>query len=202
MSTNIWNTYRIVVLWDSIVEWAGSSDGKGWVGILREKYWSQWIRITNLGIWWNTTLDILNRLSVVSSYNPERIVLAVGINDTCIQTKVSQRSITSIEDLRQIFWEILHKCWKNGTDIRIIWLTLVDESRSQPLSKSSTWKSYFNDLIRDYDIEIKNIAKDYGYKFISPIALLKDENLVDGLHPNDEWYHKLADYLDDFITWN
>jgi hypothetical protein len=30
------------------------------------------------------------------------------------------------------------------------------------------------------------MAEDYGYKFMSLIELLNHEDLVDGIHPNDE----------------
>jgi lysophospholipase L1-like esterase len=202
MQLNNGNNYRIIVLWDSVVEWAGSSDGKGWVGILREKYWSKWIRITNLGIGWHTSLDVLNRTSVLYGYKPDRIILAVGINDSCIQTKLSQNPIIAIEDFKKIFWEILHKCGQNGTEIRIVWLTSVDESFTQPLAGSNTGKSYYNHIIEQYNQALQQIAVYYECRFLLPYSLLDTTDLTDGLHPNDGWYKKMAEFLEKFIIWD
>ena len=202
MQSNNWNEPRIIVLWDSIVEGDGSSDGKGWVGILREKYWSKWIWITNLGIGWNTSLDILNRTSSLYSYKPDRIILAIGINDSCIQTKLSQDPIIPIEDFKQILWEIIHKCGQNGTELRIVWLTSVDESLVQPFMDSNTGRSYYNSIIGQYNQALRQIATDYDCPFLSPYSLLDSTDLIDWLHPNDGGYKKMADFLEDFIVWD
>ncbi len=202
MQPNIWNEPRIVILWDSIVEWDGSSDGKGWVGILRERYWSKWIWITNLGIGWNTSLDILNRTASLYAYKPDRIILAIGINDSCIQTNLNQEPIIPIDEFRSILGEIIHKCGQNGTDIRIVWLTLVDESLTQPCSGSTTGRSYYNSIIGQYDQALRQIAMDYDCSFLSPYSLLDATDLIDWLHPNDSGYQKMATFLENFIIWN
>jgi lysophospholipase L1-like esterase len=202
MKWKIGNEPRILVFWDSIVEGDGSTDGKGWVGILREKYWSGWIWITNLGISWDTSFDLLKRIGINYPYKPDRIIIAIGINDSCIPTKIDDKPMVSLEDFGVNLWEIFHKCGQNGSEIRIIGLTNVDEIRTNPFPWSTTRKSYTNQSIKQYDSQLHKIAQDYGLRFISTFWLLTSDDLIDGLHPNDVGYRKMADFLEDFIVWD
>lgn len=74
-------------------------------------------------------------------------------------------------------------------------ITNVDESKTKPLSISTTGKCYDNLLIKSYDKILKEICEENKLPFISVFGTLKNEDLPDGLHPNGNGQIKLFETI-------
>lgn len=161
------------------------------------RYFNEY-NIVNSGISGNTTKDILNDLdNRVYRYNPSKVVLLIGINNFLNEDDSVEVVVNDIE-------EITKKINKKIPNCKIYVESIY------PIN--SDWKDKHNSNVPEIDeikpkiIEtnnrLKKICKDNNYEYLDIFKLLRtDEDLLDsdytddGLHPNDQAYIIISDYL-------
>jgi len=158
----------VIAFGDSLVYGEGSESGGGFVKILMEDVH---MPIINLGVNGNTTVDGLNRISVLSKYRPKVVILLLGGNDYLLRK--SQKEI--FDNLGKIIEEIQ----KTGAVVLLVGL------RGQLLG--SRHDAYFEELVDKYNVAyVPNIL---GGIMTNP------DLMSDTLHPNDKGYRIMADKI-------
>jgi len=182
----------VCVFGDSIT-W-GSHDPKrgGWATQLRNYFESEeeYVKVYPLGITGNTSGDILERFDVeAASRQPTMVIFAIGTNDSqYINSKDTPR--VPLPKFKENLLALTEKAKKYTPAIIFVGLTGVDESRTMPVSWSTT-KYYDNDNLSKYNAVIQEIAAKNGFQFIDVSGILKNDELKDGLHPNSVGHKKL-----------
>lgn len=161
------------------------------------RYFNEY-NIVNSGISGNTTKDILNDLdNRVYRYNPSKVVLLIGINNFLYNDDSVDTVVSDIEDITKKINKKIPNCKIYVESIYPI---------------NSDWKDKHNSNVPEIDeikpkiIEtnnrLKKICKDNNYEYLDIFKLLRtDEDLLDsdytddGLHPNDQAYIIISDYL-------
>ncbi len=150
--------------------------------------------ILNRGIGGERTDLLLARLDEVTTRNPSKIFLEIGIND--IIHKVDEKTI--IENYETIVYELTHKC-KAKVYLYAIFPVNLD-MRSENYPPIDTRK------ISTINSAIQSIAKEYSCEYLDlrPVltderGLLKAEFTYDGLHLNGEGYDVWAKFLEKYI---
>lgn len=139
------------------------------------------IEIYNLGVAGNETKDLLNRFeNEIKVRKVDVIVFAIGIND------VGRDEVSFSKNINK-----LYKMAKKYTSkILFVGLTRVDERKTKVLSFFAG-KKYTNSRIEKLDEIIKDFCQKMGLKHIEVGDLIKNEDLVDGLHPNSKGHEKM-----------
>lgn len=194
--------WNICIFWDSITWWAFDLEKWWWADILKINFFKEpfvkntfeWFKeVYNLWISWKTSTDLLYRFEIeAKSRNCSFAIIAIWINDSCFLWNENNNLVS-----KEIFLKNLEEIYKISKNIWIekiifVWLTYVDEKLVNPLPQSSTWKSYKNWIIREYDDIIKNFCENNKIDFVDLDWFIKDEDLSDWLHPNSEWHKKIA----------
>ena len=157
----------------------------GWVELLsqylEEKYQGDFVNVFNLGIGGNTTKDVLERFEAESSARkPTNIIIAVGINDTKFYTS---------KDFKVNLEKLIGLAKKVTSEITLVGLVLGNWKGDEPFSNKKT---------TDFNNVIKEVAASKGYKFIPLQEVLKPEDYMDGLHPNNQGHSKMFEVIKKF----
>ncbi len=183
---------NILVFGDSIAWGAYDPEQGGWVTRLRNYFEEQEndIDVYNLGIPGETTTDLLERIEVEAKpREPNLIIFAIGINDAQFIKSTNDLRI-SINEFQQNLAKLLSIAKKFTDKIVFVGLTTVDESKTIPCQ----WKhdrSYFNKNIRRFDEAIGKFCENNRLKFVLMNDVLRNDDLVDGLHPNTQGHTKI-----------
>ncbi len=185
----------ICIFGDSIAWGAFDPEGGGWAGRLRsfvDKTSQEELEIYNLGICGETTEDLILRFkSECEARQPDTIIFAIGINDSQI---IDGKSQVTPERFEQNLNEILEQASSFTKDILFVGLSPVCESAE---------KFYTNEEIHKYDLALKRVAKDCGYKYIKIFEFLNAHDICDdGLHPNSLGHHKIFEIVKNEIFEN
>ena len=154
----------------------------GWVDLFRqyleEKYKNDFINVFGLGVGGNTTEYILKRFeSEASARNPGVILFAVGINDTKFYNPTEfSTNLEKLIDLAKKF----------TLDITFVGLVLGGWKGKELFSQEKT--ANFNRIIKD-------VSESCGCKFIQLQEILKPEDFMDGLHPNEKGHQKMFETI-------
>ncbi len=185
---------NIMVFGDSIVY--GESDRKkgGWVNRLRLDLENDdnYYQVFNLGIPGDTTNGLVNRFKneCKSRYEKEAnniIIFEIGINDTI---SIRDKETTTIETFTSNIIKLINYTKEYSNNILFIGLTHVVEDKTVPVS----WNKdiyYTNNRILRYDEKLKEICLNNNVDYLNTYKLVLEEELSDGLHPNEQGYEKL-----------
>jgi len=188
---------KILIFGDSICYGKWDKEG-GWVTRLR-KYIDQnlniaknkGIQVFNLGIPGELVINTSKRfkaelLSRKNTNEKTLVIIAAGINDSCINNRTTEQ-ITSVEDFKKAFENIIQISKMYDCDLIIIGLLPVNSSKSKSLK-------FTNELAKEYDNYITEITTKSD---ITKIDLFEDLEkldfsslLVDAVHPNSDG-HKI-----------
>lgn len=189
---------NIYVFGDSITYGAGDYELGGWVNRLRlilENDGSEiYYNVFNLGISGEETRETSERFESelrvrYDMYVDNIIIFAIGINDTL---DVCGKDEVPLEDFKNNITNLINKAKKYSNKILFIGLTKVNESLVAPLPWNLE-KSYFNEKIIKYDREIEKICLENNIYYLKIFDLLTNDDLIDGLHPNEIGHQKLCD---------
>jgi lysophospholipase L1-like esterase len=198
--------FHYVALGDSLTRGIGDAEGKGYVGIVREKLGAelgQKLVVTNLSVSGATTADLFTQLEetgvqhVVSKAN--LITMTIGGNDLFRGAgdlenielgKISQDQKTYIERLRRIFDELR----RLNPEAPIYMIGLYNAFGDLEQSQTT------NEIVADWNYRVGLLSLQYqGITFV-PVADLflgqLDNTLYsDHFHPNGEGYRRVAERL-------
>ncbi|KKR77974.1 MAG: Lipolytic protein G-D-S-L family [Candidatus Curtissbacteria bacterium GW2011_GWA1_40_9] len=155
----------------------------GWANRLRLYFDNQpdpQVRVYNLGISGDKTSDVLNRFKAeASSRKPDKIILAIGTNDSvhanCLEG-------TKLTDFEKQYKELVQKAKKFTEDVLVLGLTNVDDKND---------KGYKNESLEKYNLIIKKVASGQNLPFVDLFGILLVDEFEDGLHPNIKGHQKI-----------
>jgi len=191
---------NIYVFGDSITYGAGDYELGGWVNRLRltlENDGSKnYYNIFNLGISGEESRETSERFESelrvrYDIYADNIIIFAIGINDT---KDICGKDEVTLEDFKSNIINLINDARKYSDKILFIGLTKVNETLVAPLPWNVE-KSYFNNKIIKYDNEIEKICLIHNIDYLKLFNLLTNDDLIDGLHPNEIGHQKLCDIV-------
>ena len=205
---------RILIFGDSATYGTLDIARGGWVDRLKSFCMEKKIEnpkfgysIYNLGISGDTSDDVLKRLENEINCriwkNKEVIIIfAIGINDSCF-VKSKNIFLTTENGFKKNIQKLIKLSEKYSSKIIFVGLTPVEESKTNPISWSTTGKSYKNKYIKRYDSIIKSVCQENNIYFID---MLEEFNkidyqklLEDGGHPNSEGHQKMFEIVKGFL---
>lgn len=185
------NKLKVFCFGDSITYGVGDIKRSGFVDDAKAHYslgtvGYDVVDVYNLGINFNTSLDLSRRINneiqarLKDDVKVDRqlIFIFIGANDYAQQVDLMTFRI----NLEYIIESALN--YVNKEDIAIFELYENELDREHP--------------IEDYNMVIKDIAKDYQIKFIKN-PLTKDNLDIDGIHPNSDAHSILSGTLINYI---
>jgi lysophospholipase L1-like esterase len=178
----------IVGAWGDSITYGGPEEG--WVGLLRKTLPSQETEVYNRGICGDTSDDILKRFSVeATAINPEVILFAVGTNDSKYPSGSTTNKI-SLSAFEQNMQQLISQAKARTTRVILIGLTDVNETEIE------TGSTFSNTEIKKYNESIKKLAANENLEFIDMGGVIDlQEDLEDGLHPNNKGYAKMFEII-------
>ena len=197
---------NIIIFGDSIVYGAWDYNKVGWVNRLRllfEQKYTNYYTIFNLGIPGDTTSNIKKRFKQECSarYNPGAnniIIFSMGINDSQI---IDKKNNIDIENFKNNIYSLIKMAKEYTNNILFVGLTSVNEAIVNPLPWDKNI-SYLNEEIRFFDYELKNICEQSEINYINISNLLSDEDLEDGIHPNNIGHEKICKQVYKYLEEN
>jgi len=184
---------NICIFGDSLT-WGAFLPFRGaWANLLRNYLESKndQISVYDLGIDADTSAEVLARFDTeAAARNPELIIFSIGINDSAYR-KISSNNITSLNEFRKNIKELINKANKITSNIIFVGLIKGDDSKTKPLPRSSTGKSYTKVSVKKYNDTLKKVCKKSNTLFIEIFNKLKNEDFDDGIHPNLGGHQKI-----------
>jgi len=187
---------KICIFGDSVT-YAGYIK-EGWVNLLRwhlEDSLDEDVEVFNLGINGETSVEILKRFETeASSREPDKIVFAFGINDSCYIIDTNKPLIDK-NIFKDNVIKLLTSAKSYTSEIIFIGLVLGNDSLLKPFPESSTGKSYDHRKSKDYDQILMDLAQKNDCKYISLYETLENSDFLDGLHPNKSGHYKIFNVI-------
>lgn len=190
---------NFIVIGDSIVYGIGGYEQNGWVSMLKNKLLNQegTKESTNyvhcVGFPGATSIDILGKIeSIINTYYNKDMnnvfLLSIGVNDTQI---FKGKNKNGIDDYEKNITEIINTINKND-NCKIVVLGLTEIREKEEPFFWKTDKYYDNDTIVSYDGILREVCINNKVEYISMMDVLGENDYIDGLHPNDSGYDKIA----------
>ena len=186
----------LCIFGDSITYGAVDEERGGWAQRLRM------LRDTSLtdaetyvlGVCGDTSTTLLQRFSAeATARSPQQIFIAIGINDTKYVSS-PEKPMVSLSQCTENIRTLLDTANFIAASVKIIGLTMVDESLTQPTTDED--HHYFaNSVIQIYNSALAAIATERKVPFIDVFSTLTKSDLFDGLHPNSEGHRKLFEKM-------
>jgi len=181
---------------DSITYGANDETGLGWVGRFRNIHTLQNgdSQVYDRGICGDTSRGVLKRFDRECSsfiYPLDAVIFAIGINDTVERSDANEREVP-VDEFERNITELIQVAKARVAHVYIIGLTNIDEKYTVPLPESSTAKCYHNNVIKEYNDALEQVAIKHNVPFVNLFGLLDNSDLADGLHPNAQGYAKMA----------
>jgi len=201
---------RIFCLGDSITLGCNDSLGLGWPGRLGRDLTHKGgsLAVYNLGINGDTSLDIAQRWRsevLARSRNSDGLILfAFGFNDASrpANGELQVGLDDSIAAARQLLLEA-----KSVSEVLWIGPTPLDESVNPLRTEFETWHSYNAEIAR-YDAAYAELAQEIGIdylrlfpEFVNSPRYLAALNSGDKVHPGDDGYAMIAEYIAGWDSW-
>lgn len=183
----------IVFIGDSITEGAADHERGGWTRRLAATLPDGW-EAMHAGVGGDTIFHILARLEQDALiYQPDILVLAVGINDSRRYT--AGRYEVKLEDFERGLAEFASRIAGQATRILIVGLTPVDEPRTLPIAEDL---HYTQIAASDYDAALRRFAAQHGYGYVALMPVFEQAGgaarlTSDGLHPTPAGHALIAD---------
>jgi len=206
---------RILIFGDSIIYGAWDTMRGGWADRLRTFCMEKELKnpefdysVYNLGISGDTSEDVLKRLENEINCrvweNEEIIIIfAIGINDSCF-VKSKNIFLSTENSFKKNIQKLIKLSKKYSSKIIFVGLTPVEESKTNPISWSTTGKSYKNKYIKNYDNIMKLVCQENDIYFIDMLKELSKIDykklLEDGGHPNSKGHQKMFEVVRDFLV--
>lgn len=157
-------------------------------------YWETY----NLGISGDTSQDVLVRLAAeIQSREPGIVIISIGENDT-VYDKDREHPKIGIDQFADNLRTVIAIARKSTDKILLLGLKKVMENKVQPVSWNPN-VNYSNESLKQYDEKLQQIAHDSGVSYIEMFDLLSDEDLADGLHPNEKGHEKIFQEVRKFL---
>lgn len=190
---------NFIIIGDSIVYGIGGYEQNGWVSMLKNKLLNQEgsKESTNyvhcVGFPGATSIDILDKIeSIINTYYNKDMnnvfIISIGVNDTQIFKGKNKNSVDIYEKNIIDIINVINK--KDNCRIVVLGLTEIREKEEPFFWKTD--KYYDNDTIISYDNILRNVCIDNKVEYISMMDVLVENDYIDGLHPNDSGYDKIA----------
>ena len=174
----------------------------GFVARLRAHHEAQATKniVYNLGIWGDTILGMINRISEVKIRKPHLIILYLGFNDivrtgagNALQSKPLDESLSEVQSLLNLLKDIAPVIFITGFPF--------DDSKTTPYLKGDSY--YRLDDAKIYTEKLITLCSNAGIKVLDLFHNWpNDPSLLDsdGLHANtaghEEIFNKLIEFLD------
>jgi len=182
-----------IVFGDSITYGLYDKEMCGWVNRVRNKLEKETDNnfIINLGIPGQKSIDIKNRceIELKNRYNETDnfiLIYAIGIKDAAILSKGPNH----IEILEENIKSIIDITKKYTNNIYFIGLLSPNYKKRKEYTKEDV---YYVDTI------LEKICNKEKVEYIKMIDKIKEESLVDGLHPNSEGHQIIAETILDKV---
>lgn len=192
---------NILVFGDSTVYGKGDTMG-GWVQRLRSSVDTEFYKVSPDGYYagaivalpanGGTSVDLLNRFE--TDLKPRAvagvsIIICVGLNDSS-WNNAEKRNRVEISVTQESLSKIIEISKKYTSDITVLGLLPVDESRADPLPWGRGY-SYLNHQIARYNDVIKDVSTKSDVNFIDLLGETNNQKYIDtmirdGVHPNNE----------------
>ncbi|MEK6849692.1 MAG: GDSL-type esterase/lipase family protein [Nanoarchaeota archaeon] len=190
---------NILGIWGDSITW-GAWDRKlgGWAARLGLKLNNATYEVYNLGVSGDTTVGVLDRFPVEAYIrNPTQILIAIGVNDLRRDRTGKQHTSPAffVQNLNQIF-SLAKKYTKKVAAVEIAHL---DDTITQPVPWNKD-ASYSNAEAAHFNALLRNVAKKHGVKTIP--VIITDNDLDDGIHPNEKGHEKIAKTILAFLKKN
>ncbi len=168
----------------------------GWVNRLR-LYIDQtvnqgdehYIETYNLGISGHTTRELVKRFKNEAEIREATmIILSSADNDACCFMN-DKRNMVPIEESEENLRTILAQAKEITDKVLVIGMKRVDESKTLPVP----WREelgYRNADLERYDEMFMRVTEDVDVAYLSAADMLTDNDLADGLHPNEQGHEK------------
>lgn len=145
----------------------------------------------NRGISGDATYHVLNRMDAVYKLQPSVVVLLIGTNDFMNESRPVDDIITDYE-------KILLALRENCPDAAVICQSVYPGS-----GKMEAWQQGVIEL----NARIAELAGEYGFAYADVYSILVEEGGLginpayskDGVHPNDEGYALITQYLTPYL---
>lgn len=191
---------RIFVFGGSSVYGCWDSAG-GWVQRLRtqlEK--NSLIEVFNLGIYGDSTknvrdrfiLEVQHRLRLSTPEDKIILIFQVGTNDTQFLADKGKRR-TEKDLFTHNIQDIINKAQTITNQIVFLGLSLVDESKTQPITSSPNI-SFDNATIQEYDDILHKICKTTAVAYVKMVDVAHYFH-ADGIHQNEIGHQKIAEEI-------
>lgn len=145
--------------------------------------------VLNLGVRGNSVSDVLNRCNILSSLSSPKVFLQVGING------LSEKNFeSSLETYSKLVDTIL-----KSTNSQVYIQSLL------PITQEFEKSYVSNEIIREYNERLEDIAQKYGLPYIDLYGkyqvegFLNDTMTVDGIHLKENAYSIWAEEIRDYI---
>lgn len=169
----------IVAFGDSLTSGLGVENSQTYPSILQKKLQKEGYhyRVINAGVSGDTTSGGLRRVEWVLRNKPEIIILELGINDGFrgMDIKLIHQNLAGII-------EKLHQ-----EKIKII-LAGMELPRNYGLEYTELFKRVYSDLSKKYDLLLVQF-------FLEGVAMKKELNQSDGIHPTGEGYKVVVENI-------
>src|SRR3989344_3070974 len=194
----------ICIFGDSTAWGAWDLERGGWASRLwfhlANREGDNYVELYNLSVLGGTTETILARFeSETKIREADALIFETGGNDAYEQGRGGANQIPP-EKFRANLEEIIKRAKKITQNIIFIGFNHADESETTPVS----WKDiyYKNENIKKYNGIMKETCEKNNVLFLDIFALLNNENLEDGLHPNASGHEKIFTKVRDFLAKN
>ncbi|KAF5251078.1 hypothetical protein FANTH_3840 [Fusarium anthophilum] len=188
-------TLHLMPLGGSVTYGVGSSDGNGYRKVLRDLLLANGYQVCMVGSrragsmhnnehegWRGYRLDQIKSKArrSVATVNPNVFTINAGSND-CIQSH-------ELGAFRQRMDNLLEYLWKTSPLSTVVLSTLLPNAEEQVNSRVLEINTHLRDLVMLKEAEQKRIVLADMYSTNGP----KLDDLMDGTHPNDDGYSKMA----------
>jgi lysophospholipase L1-like esterase len=202
-------TKNILIFGGSITYGAWDIANGGWAQRLRsyleKNYELQDYFVYNFGIPGDTSSLVLERLETDMKYRVDKdeqnvVIFATGTNDSAFLEK-ENKQMTEIAVFKDNLEKLFNQASKYSDKIIFIGLTTVN----QPMVSPIPWKPnifYNNQNILQYNQIIKDFCQAKNILFIDLYDKVATDNLVDGIHPDEQGHEIMFQVIKDNLIKN
>ena len=191
---------KIVFLGDSITE--GGEDWNNYFGTKN---------IVNRGISGDTTLGVLARLNEICFYKPISLFLLIGINDIFNSDSPNRKNITPLSVSNNII-AIAEIIYKRSPNTQVYIQTTLPINNRLYKKLTGTFPAHemplpdqinqINTILKKNESQNHYTVIDLHDIFLDSRGLLSKKYTSDGVHLNEEGYHKWSSFIKDYISSN
>ena len=193
-----------IVIGDSITYGVGDFENGGWSAMFKKfivnkddtRTCNNFAHVA--GFPGATSKDILNKLDTIlecfkyDEFN-NIVILSIGVNDT---QDFNGNYKVSIETYKSNIEKIIKKITNREFELIILGLTRIESDEKLEFKPN---KFYDNNVISEYDSELKSLCKEKKIKYILMQDVLQKEDFADGLHPNQKGHKKIFEVIKKYI---